>query len=41
MPTAGNNKYIEAVGRRKTSIARVRLTPSSRTSYQICKPQNK
>ena len=27
MPTATKDKYIEAVGRRKTSIARVRLYP--------------
>src|SRR5690606_21693413 len=30
-----DNKYIEAVGRRKTSVARVRLTPSSKMSYVI------
>ncbi|HEY4478246.1 MAG TPA: 30S ribosomal protein S9 [Candidatus Paceibacterota bacterium] len=29
------NRYIEAVGRRKTSIARVRITPSTKTSYEI------
>ena len=29
------SKYIEAVGRRKTSSARVRLTPSSKTTYKI------
>jgi len=28
-------KYIEAVGRRKESVARVRLTPASKTSYTI------
>jgi small subunit ribosomal protein S9 len=28
-------RYIEAVGRRKTSIARVRITPSSKSSYTI------
>lgn len=28
-------RYIEAVGRRKTAIARVRLTPSSKTTFQI------
>lgn len=27
--------YIEAVGRRKTSIARVRITPASKTSVSI------
>jgi len=30
-----NNKYIETVGRRKTSIARVRLTPSAKASFVI------
>src|SRR3989344_23095 len=28
-------RYIEAIGRRKTSIARVRLTPASRTAVTI------
>ncbi len=28
-------KYIEAVGRRKTSIARVRATPASKNSFDI------
>lgn len=28
-------KYIEAVGRRKTSVARVRLTPASKTSFDV------
>lgn len=28
-------KYIEAIGRRKTSAARVRITPASKTSYTI------
>lgn len=28
-------KYIETVGRRKTSVARARLTPSSKTSFVI------
>ena len=28
-------RYIEAVGRRKTSIARVRITPSSRNTFLI------
>lgn len=28
-------KYIEAVGRRKTSVARVRITPASRTSISV------
>lgn len=29
------NKYIETVGRRKTSIARVRLTPSIKASFIV------
>ena len=28
-------RYIEAVGRRKTAIARVRITPSAKASYVI------
>jgi small subunit ribosomal protein S9 len=28
-------KYIEAVGRRKTAVARVRLTPASKNSFNI------
>ncbi|MBX4181575.1 30S ribosomal protein S9 [Candidatus Parcubacteria bacterium] len=30
-----DNKYIEAVGRRKTSVARVRLTPGAKNSVSI------
>jgi small subunit ribosomal protein S9 len=30
-----DNKYIEAVGRRKTSVARVRLTPATKTTLTI------
>jgi small subunit ribosomal protein S9 len=33
--TATTPKYIETVGRRKTAIARVRITPASKTSYTI------
>lgn len=33
--TKTKNKYIEAVGRRKTSVARVRITPSSKPTYII------
>ena len=33
--TDTKNKYIEAVGRRKTSIARVRVTESSKNSFVI------
>jgi len=29
------SKYIEAVGRRKTSVARVRLTSASKNSFEI------
>lgn len=29
------DKYIEAVGRRKTSVARIRLTPASKTTFKI------
>lgn len=28
-------KYIETVGRRKTSIARARITPSAKSSYSV------
>lgn len=28
-------KYIEAIGRRKTSTARVRITPGSKTTFKI------
>ena len=29
------NSYVEGIGRRKTSIARVRITPASKTSFEI------
>lgn len=29
------NRYIEAVGRRKTSVARVRITPASKISISV------
>lgn len=32
---ATDTKYFEAVGRRKTSVARARLTPAKQVSYQI------
>lgn len=35
MTATKTDKYIEAVGRRKTSIARVRLTPASKNSFKI------
>lgn len=33
--TKTENKYIETVGRRKTSIARARLTPAAKASYKV------
>lgn len=30
-----SEKYIETVGRRKTAIARVRITPASKNSFEI------
>jgi small subunit ribosomal protein S9 len=33
--TKESKKYFEAVGRRKTSVARVRITPASNNSYRI------
>jgi small subunit ribosomal protein S9 len=30
-----SEKYIEAIGRRKTSTARVRITPGSKTTFKI------
>ncbi len=30
-----SDKYIESVGRRKTSIARVRITPSTKTTFEV------
>ena len=36
MPKIKNkDKYFEATGRRKTSVARVRLTPSLKNTYEI------
>ena len=35
MSTETKNRYIEAVGRRKTAIARVRITPSTKTSFVV------
>ena len=34
-PIATKTKYFEAVGRRKTAVARVRLFPSKATSYEV------
>lgn len=33
--TESKEKYIEAVGRRKTSVARVRIFPSSKMSFVV------
>lgn len=33
--TAAKKKYIEAIGRRKTATARVRLSPSTKQSFEI------
>ncbi len=30
-----DNKYIEAIGRRKTSTARVRITPAAKNSFVV------
>ena len=35
MSTDTKNRYIEAVGRRKTAIARVRITPAAKTSFVV------
>ncbi len=34
-PTKPTTKYFEAVGRRKTAIARVRLVPGKKTGFEI------
>lgn len=33
--TKASTKYIETVGRRKTSVARARLTPSAKSSFLV------
>lgn len=33
--SADKNKYIEKIGRRKESVARVRITPASKMTYAI------
>ncbi len=35
MTTSTANRYIEAVGRRKTATARVRITPSTKASFLV------
>jgi len=34
-PASGKKRYIEAIGRRKTATARVRMTPATKTSYEV------
>lgn len=33
--TTNEERYIETIGRRKTAIARVRITPAAKMSYEI------
>ena len=35
MSAETKNRYIEAVGRRKTAIARVRITPAAKTTFTV------
>ncbi len=35
MTVTKENKYIETVGRRKTSVARVRITPAAKTTIVV------
>lgn len=35
MTEKNTEKYIETVGRRKTSVARVRITPASKTTFVV------
>ena len=35
MSVETKNRYIEAVGRRKTAIARVRITPAAKTTFTV------
>jgi small subunit ribosomal protein S9 len=35
MSVETKNRYIEAVGRRKTAVARVRITPGTKTSFVV------
>jgi small subunit ribosomal protein S9 len=35
MAKASDQKYIEGVGRRKTAVARVRLTPAAKSTYKV------
>lgn len=36
-PTKTTHKYFEAVGRRKTAVARVRIFPGSKAGYEVNK----
>jgi small subunit ribosomal protein S9 len=40
MEATKSEKYIEAVGRRKTAVARVRLVPGSKNSFTINEDKN-
>ena len=35
MEATKTDRYIETVGRRKTSVARVRITPSAKTTFEV------
>ena len=35
METKSGERYIETVGRRKTSVARVRITPATKTTFLV------
>ncbi len=35
MAVETKNKYTEAVGRRKTAVARVRITPAAKTTFTV------
>ena len=35
MTTETKNRYVEAVGRRKTAVARVRITPATKASFIV------
>lgn len=41
MSTETKNRYIEAVGRRKTAIARVRITPGTKSSFLVNDKESK
>jgi len=35
MEATKTDRYIETVGRRKTSVARVRITPATKTTFEV------